>query len=141
MKIEVGKFYKTRDGRKVRIYAIEEKGEHPIHGAVFDGHIWISTSFTIIGIFHAHNIDSDSDIVSEWQEPLGFDWDCLPKWADKYISMDNIGRWYCFDGKPYAVRYGWIGFKWISQIEDSFYPKNFNGNWKDSLFKNPKYKD
>lgn len=33
---EPGKEYKTRDGRKVRIYATDAGGEYPIHGAVLD---------------------------------------------------------------------------------------------------------
>jgi hypothetical protein len=33
-KIEMGRVYRTRDGREVRIYAVDGDGECPIHGAV-----------------------------------------------------------------------------------------------------------
>ena len=45
-KIEVGKSYKTRDGREVRIYAVDGSNGQPVHGAVlnesrqWDCHTW-----------------------------------------------------------------------------------------------------
>lgn len=33
-RIEMGKTYRTRDGREVRIYAVDGRGEWPVHGAV-----------------------------------------------------------------------------------------------------------
>jgi hypothetical protein len=36
MKIEMGKKYKTRDGRNVRIYAVDGFGVYCVHGAYFD---------------------------------------------------------------------------------------------------------
>lgn len=54
MKIEMGKKYKTRDGRDVRIYAVDGFGEYCVHGAYYDvadyGYIgWIDDSWTING--------------------------------------------------------------------------------------------
>ena len=54
MKIEMGKKYKTRDGRDVRIYAVDGFGVYCVHGAYFDtadyGEIgWIDDSWTING--------------------------------------------------------------------------------------------
>jgi hypothetical protein len=54
MKIEMGKKYKTRDGRDVRIYAVDGFGVHCVHGAYFDtadyGEVgWIDDSWTING--------------------------------------------------------------------------------------------
>ena len=34
-KVEVGKTYKTRNGRQVRIYAVDGAGDEAIHGAVW----------------------------------------------------------------------------------------------------------
>ena len=73
MKIEVGKFYKTRDGKKARIYATDGSGKHSIHGAVFFdnswlSHRWTSYTWTDEGIYR--NGDTDGlDLVSEWEEP------------------------------------------------------------------------
>jgi hypothetical protein len=45
--IELGKKYKTRDGRDVRIYAVDGGGQCPVHGAVLnsDGN-WRSWCWT-----------------------------------------------------------------------------------------------
>jgi len=45
---EVGKEYKTRDGRMVRIYATDAGGDYPIHGAVKSEN-WGSQSWTVFG--------------------------------------------------------------------------------------------
>ena len=39
--IDKNKIYKTRDGRKVRIYATDGGGRNPIHGSVKDEDGWI----------------------------------------------------------------------------------------------------
>lgn len=38
--IDPKKTYKTRDGREVRIYAVDGGGEYPVHGAHYDGVRW-----------------------------------------------------------------------------------------------------
>lgn len=68
MKIEVGKFYKTRDGHKVRIYAIDGYSRFPIHGAKLFGGDWIQTKWEPDGFWNS-NTESVDDIVSEWSEP------------------------------------------------------------------------
>ena len=40
MKIEVGKKYKTRDGRLVKLYYTNGGGRYPIHGSVYFNDIW-----------------------------------------------------------------------------------------------------
>lgn len=67
MKIEVGKFYKTKAHEKVRIYALdgEDQGVKTIHGAVLYEDRWISH----IWVHDGRNIkrsDSHRDIISEW---------------------------------------------------------------------------
>jgi len=42
--IDPKKLYRTRDGREVRIYAVDGGGHRPIHGAVRDGREW--TAYT-----------------------------------------------------------------------------------------------
>jgi hypothetical protein len=45
--IELGKKYQTREGREVRIYAVDTYGYYPIHGVIdfYDGH-WILARWT-----------------------------------------------------------------------------------------------
>jgi hypothetical protein len=38
--IDPKKLYRTRDGREVRIYAVDGGGEYPVHGAHYDGGRW-----------------------------------------------------------------------------------------------------
>jgi hypothetical protein len=38
--IELGKKYKTRDGREVRIYAVDGNVDRPVHGAVLNTEGW-----------------------------------------------------------------------------------------------------
>lgn len=50
MKIELGKTYRTRDGREVRIYAVDGGGRLPVHGAASrDGKTWVQESWSIGG--------------------------------------------------------------------------------------------
>jgi len=47
--IEVGKTYKTRNGREVRIYALDGIGLQAIHGAIFEGTIFFSVGIPTRG--------------------------------------------------------------------------------------------
>jgi len=40
--IDINKKYRTRDGREVRIYAMDGQDEWPIHGAVLHDFGWVS---------------------------------------------------------------------------------------------------
>ena len=61
-RIEVGKTYKTRNGREVRIYAVDGGKRDPIHGAVMKTNgQWVSYSWRADG--HYLEQDSDWDIV------------------------------------------------------------------------------
>lgn len=67
MKFEVGKFYKTRDGRKVKIYDTNGHPQFPIHGATFTDNSWMSSCWRESGMYTYHGRSPD-DIVSEWVE-------------------------------------------------------------------------
>jgi hypothetical protein len=74
MKIEVGKLYRTRDGHKVRIYAIDGlrvswQDVAPNHGAWFEENYgWIQASWLDDGSVSGKD-GVGLDIVSEWEEP------------------------------------------------------------------------
>lgn len=72
MIIEVGKFYRTMNGAKVRVYAVDGGTDALVHGAylnVFGN--WYSATWTRYGVFMADHYDSALNIVSEWtDEPL-----------------------------------------------------------------------
>jgi hypothetical protein len=52
--IELGKQYKTMDGRKVRIYAVDGGGHKPIHGAIREGDEWVAASWLQGGVGAQH---------------------------------------------------------------------------------------
>ena len=63
---EANKEYKTRDGRRARIYAVECDNQHSIHGAVLSSsgqwllHIWSSSGRV------ENAIESNNDLVLSW---------------------------------------------------------------------------
>ena len=57
MQIELGKTYKTRDGREVRIYATDGTGDYPVHGAVKSrGDGWFLECWTALGTRDYHRL-------------------------------------------------------------------------------------
>ena len=79
-KIEVGKSYKTRKGRQVRIYAVDGAGDTAIHGAVWsDLGTWRSTSWYADG---------------SYLECVSHDWDIvIPP-----LKYEGVARIYYFEG-------------------------------------------
>ena len=91
MKIEVGKFYRTRDGNKARIYVVDAPGEYSVHGAV-DGGIY---SWTKYGKYNVDAGDLNIDLVAEWEEPhLRLKaWrspDGIVRLFDRHINVDGF---------------------------------------------------
>lgn len=74
-------------------------------------------------------------------ETIGFDWSCLPAWINDYIAMDRSGHWYSYSVKPVKSdeNNAWAlaeeGIALVIQKE--YIPKNYTGDWKDSVFANP----
>jgi len=132
MKIEVGKLYRTRNGRKVRIYATNVEGELPIHGAFYypEDSLWEVNAWREYGI--DGDYESDFDIIGEWKEPLDFDPDCLPAWA-KWITMDEDGEWLWHEDEPVIYNLDewkwdmWMCTKLSGGIPKEYSPKNFKG--------------
>lgn len=67
LKLEVGKSYKTRNGRKVKISEIDEDCTYyPIIGTILE-EVQSEYHWTVDGK-HSIYFQSDADIVSEWEE-------------------------------------------------------------------------
>jgi hypothetical protein len=105
MKIEVGKFYKTRDGRKARIYAVDGRDYTKIHGAVFEDGGWASLTWFENGIFYIDGKEYVLDLVSEWEEPK-------PRML-AYFSRYS-GEVFLFSSKP-AASLGFEPAPWLDQ--------------------------
>ena len=138
MKIEKGKFYKTRYGRKVEILNTDVKNTYPIIGIItLSDSTEVCASWIDNGTYLKNDKNDSYDIIGEWEEALDFDPYCLPKWADKWIAMDADREWYCYSEKPapddHQIWCTDLGGK-SPEIPLSFRPKNYSGDWKDSLF-------
>lgn len=136
MKIEVGKFYQTRDGRKARIYATDVNNSAVIHGAV------LYNEWQVYVWQRSGNLNkcctSSADLVSEWTEPKPeVDWSAMPAWA-KCVYMDEHGSWF-YISVPVALSET-IGFFKDSvpkaRIPPDYAPK-FAGRWQDSIVFRP----
>lgn len=62
--IDITKSYRTRDGREVRIYAVDGDDDYPIHGARQDAPSkWISTCWAVNGFFYTGDRKDPSDLI------------------------------------------------------------------------------
>lgn len=153
LNIEAGKFYKTREGRKVRIYATDGIGPYTIHGAVEFTNVWRDTGWRETGRFWS-NDTHDSDIISEWDDAPTFDWSKAAAWH-KWVAMDEGGSWWAFVEKPKIGErcWSWSAFgenpkmgercwPW-SAADDAYsyippeYAPKWTGDWNQSLIERP----
>ena len=82
MKIELGKLYQTRDGRKVRIICVDAVSDRPIVGLVttpfeFEN----SQTYDQFGFWLMSHEARPLDLVSEWEEPRRYVTFTRPKFA------------------------------------------------------------
>ena len=63
--IDINKQYRTRNGKKVRIYAADGQGKKSVHGAYWDGFVegWIPLSWTKYGKFDLYQEIQPLDII------------------------------------------------------------------------------
>ena len=52
--IDKSKTYRTRDGREVRIYAVDGGGHRPVHGAIREGREWVTYTWLHDGVAGLH---------------------------------------------------------------------------------------
>ena len=71
--IEVGKVYRTREGGKARIYALDGTGDFPVHGALLIEGGWSSATWTRSGYYIGHAAPNSNDLMGEWKDPHPLD--------------------------------------------------------------------
>lgn len=138
MNIEPGKFYRTRDGKKARIYATDGGSPYQIHGAVQCDEVWVSHTWTKDGIFREGTLQADSDLISEWREEPEVPWERVPIEC-KWVAMDAGGRWFGYTTQPTACYGSWAidNTGHAQLLFPSQTPKNYTGGWRESLTKRP----
>lgn len=138
MELEKGKFYKTRGGLKAEVVAfVQMQYSEPRTLIVITYENGYNSYLSVLsnGCFREH-YESEIDVISEWIEPLDFDWDCLPAWSN-FIAMNEDGNWYHYSDKPCLYYDFWSGFYRYGIIPLEYAPKNYTGDWKDSLHERP----
>lgn len=69
MKFEVGKFYRTRDGRKAQIFMLDN-GSGLMFGARLDTEVWSPSTWNKNGTWAIGS--HEKDLISEWREPIKY---------------------------------------------------------------------
>lgn len=140
LKIEAGKFYRTRGGKKVEVLAVCPELAQDYQ--VFALRETVSgqktcNEWTLKGKY-IHNFprEHECDIVSEWTEEPTVDWPSLPAWA-QYVAQEESGHWYWYSEKPPRSSHSWgTSVGEFGLIPESHCPV-FAGSWADSLTKRP----
>lgn len=95
----MGKTYRTRDGREVRIYAVDGGGLYPVHAAYLEPSCgWISAIYTARGHQHCDECDAAADLIEvkptitrvEWRIQWETGWDAT---SAGYPSYEDAKRY------------------------------------------------
>lgn len=135
MKIEAGKFYKLRNGAKMRCYATDGGSDkNSIHGAFLRNGIWVADAWPAGGEYENPE-NSQYSITSEWVDAPTFDWSKAAAWH-KWVAMDEDGSWYAFADEPRICNVVWRAATSSNSIPAAYAPA-FSGDWKQSLIERP----
>jgi hypothetical protein len=89
MTIDMSKKYRTRDGRDVRVYAVDAGGEWSVHGATLEPEPpaeWLPESWTQGGDCYSGEKESPRDLVEVKAEVWVWQFDCGTKSSCAYNS-------------------------------------------------------
>ena len=90
------KQYRTKDGREVRIYAVDHWGEYPVVGAVLCGTCWVTISWREDGVCSSTNgsnltlIEVKPRIQREYWVNVYSDLESLPSLVITKKDADNF---------------------------------------------------
>ena len=88
MKLEEGKYYRTKSGRKVKCIAVSVMDHDAAYGALCDlndGDYF--APYTVDGRYHPKLTDDEWDIVAEWKEPKKYSAQAY-LWSDGKLTGD-----------------------------------------------------
>lgn len=144
-KLEVGKFYKTRNGNKARIYALDGGDECTVHGAVSTPCGWRQGEWNLIGFCSSLEREYDYDIVAPWVDKPIVQWGKFPKYIVA-LAMDADGTWWGYTAEP--IERNLVSWVVPHITEYDFYLRvrpgdepEFFGDWRNSLVVRPGYKE
>lgn len=129
MKLEVGKYYRSRGGGKWRVLAVDRPpGDEPVVAMSQGGLVLYmdSDGATANGQF----------LESEWLDPIELDWAAMPAWME-WAAMDSDGEWWLYVNEPLPRSGFWASETGLDcLISDSHSPK-WTGDWRESKVRRP----
>ncbi len=135
MKPELGKYYRTRSGHKVRVICTDAKIDKlPVVALVEADGCENSCQYTEYGSYWASGKAHEWDLVSEWIDKPEWDWSKSANWHVA-IAMDEDRRWFSYTGEPRTDNIVWVVPN-VQLIPPEHAPK-WTGDWKDSLIVRP----
>jgi hypothetical protein len=136
MKIEKGKFYKSRNGRKWEVLKTDASCDICVIAYCDYDRMLIHLYGN--GCYSNDKSECEFDLIAEWTEPVEIPWSDYPTWC-KWVAMDNSGKWWGYYGeKPKVCLDTWNDSALnYSRIHPDYYPRNFTGVWTESLFERP----
>ncbi len=107
LSLEVGKSYRTRDGRKARVICVDAKGIQPVVALTLQTDTEFSRKFNSDGTFLASHNESDLDLISPWRDipEVGEGWRLL---CDSEVPLSNDELW--IEDKQVWGIHGWAGW-------------------------------
>jgi len=113
MKIELGKAYRTRSGKKIRIICADADNVlHTVVGLVNDGpgSREYPITFTTYGSVRGWSDQQDqNDLIEEWKDTPVFEhWDDIPSWHNWVSFNKGLERWLSSKHTPQKDRDSWF---------------------------------
>ena len=123
--------YRTRDGRKATVAAIDTQA------AIYHNAIgWLEggvESWSTDGRYLSATEDNAYDLVEPWLDPVPWDWSSTCPWFN-YLAMDESGEWFLYNNEPSLDTRVYIVTGYHCKIPEDHYPK-WSGDWTKSLTK------
>lgn len=135
MKIERDKFYRTRDGQKVRVVCTDAIGHYPVVGLAESE--TVCRRYRINGMWRdIESVTTEHDLIAEWIDAPTVDWSKMAAWH-RWVAMGKSEKWYSFDVKPTASRIQTWEHVGNSLLIPPEYAPKWSGDWKESLTERP----
>lgn len=102
--ISMDKQYRTRNGREVRIYAVDGGGDYPVHGAILIDEVWDPNGWTIDGSDVVNNKRS-RDLIEVKPRIQREEWvNVYPTFTSRGHQTREIAERFAEDGRIACVK-------------------------------------
>ena len=102
MKIEAGKYYRTRDGRKAFVSAVLLPNPFAGPGHMYPAIGYVESASTVWwtkdGRYSCKESHHPFDLISEWREP-----ETVSVWVYSFRCFDGALAWHCSSSEPAIV--------------------------------------